>query len=193
MPQSALAPSIRFHSAETPAQQRMKSLVRTIPDFPKPGIQFRDITTLLENRWGFQEVIDEFISHYKYTAIDKIVAIESRGFLIGGAMAHHLGAGLVVARKKGKLPGEVEQQEYTLEYGTDCIEIHTGAIAKGERCLVVDDLLATGGTCGATCELVERLGGDIVGCGFVIDLPDLGGRKKLAKYGVHTLIEFEGE
>jgi adenine phosphoribosyltransferase len=174
-------------------QARLKSLIRTIPDFPKPGIQFRDITTLLENRWGFKQVIDEFVEHYRYSPIDKIVAIESRGFVIGGALAHHLNAGLVVARKKGKLPHTVERQEYALEYGTDCIEIHSDAVLPGERCLVVDDLLATGGTCEATCTLVERLGGRIVGCAFIVDLPDLGGSRRLGRYDVHALVEFEGE
>ncbi len=175
-------------------QEHLRSLVRTIPDFPKPGIQFRDITTLMEDPWGFKRCMDLLIDRYRYAPIDKVVAIESRGFLIGGAMAHHLHCGLVVARKKGKLPHDVEQQEYALEYGTDCIEIHRTAIEKGDRCLVVDDLLATGGTCDATCQLVERLGGEIVGCAFIIDLPDLGGGEKLAeKYEVMSLIEFEGD
>lgn len=170
-----------------------KSLIRTIPDFPKPGIQFRDITTLLQDPWGFKRAIDEFVSHYKYSPIDKVVAIESRGFVIGGAVAHHLNCGLVVARKKGKLPYHVERQEYALEYGTDCIEIHKDAIKPGERCLIVDDLLATGGTCRATCQLVERLGGKIIGCAFLIELTDLGGRQKLTDYDLHCLVEFEGE
>lgn len=175
-------------------REQLKSLIRTIPDFPKPGIQFRDITTLLADPWGFKQVIDLFVARYRYTPIDKVVAIESRGFVIGGALAHHLNCGLIVARKKGKLPHLVERQEYALEYGTDSIEIHKDAIKAGERCLVVDDLLATGGTCVATCQLVERLGGKIVGCAFIIDLPELGGSKKLtAKYDVLTLVEFEGE
>lgn len=174
--------------------EQLKSLIRTIPDFPKPGIQFRDITTLLADPWGFKQSIDLFVARYRYTPIDKVVAIESRGFVIGGALAHHLNCGLVVARKKGKLPHLVERQEYALEYGTDCIEIHKDAIKPGERCLVVDDLLATGGTCLATCQLVERVGGKIVGCAFIIDLPELGGSRKLAeRYDVLTLVEFEGE
>jgi adenine phosphoribosyltransferase len=174
-------------------QNHLKQLIRTIPDFPKPGIQFRDITTLLEDAWGFKRVIDSFVEHYRYTPIDKVIAIEARGFVIGGAIAHHLNCGLVVARKAGKLPHEVEKQEYALEYGTDCIEIHKTAIASGERCLVVDDLLATGGTCLATVKLVERLGGNIIGCAFIVELPDLGGAQKLADYDVLTLVDFEGD
>ncbi len=171
---------------------QLKSLIRTIPDFPKPGIEFRDITTLLQDPWGFKRAIDEFVSHYRYSPIDKVVAIESRGFVIGGALAHHLSCGLVMARKKGKLPWMVERQEYQLEYGTDVIEIHKDAIVKDDRCLVVDDLLATGGTCEAACKLVERLQGIVVGCAFVIELPDLGGRARLAKYDQHSLVSFSG-
>jgi adenine phosphoribosyltransferase len=174
-------------------QNHLKQLIRTIPDFPKPGIQFRDITTLLEDAWGFKRVIDAFVEHYRYTPIDKVVAIEARGFVTGGAIAHQLNCGLVVARKAGKLPHEVEKQEYDLEYGTDCIEIHKTAIQPDERCLIVDDLLATGGTCLATVKLVERLGGNIIGCAFIVDLPDLGGAKRLADYDVLTLVDFEGD
>ncbi|MBS0264142.1 MAG: adenine phosphoribosyltransferase [Planctomycetes bacterium] len=173
--------------------ESLKALVRTIPDFPKPGIQFRDITTLIQNPWGFKRAVDEFVTHYRYQPIDKIVAIESRGFVLGGALAHHLNCGLVMARKKGKLPWLVERQEYQLEYGTDCIEIHKDAIQAPDRCLIVDDLLATGGTCGATCQLVERLGGRVVGCAFIIELPDLHGRERLSKYNVQSLVSFEGE
>lgn len=170
----------------------LKSLIRTIPDFPKAGIQFRDITTLFQDEWGFKRAIDDLVAHYRYAPIDRVVAIESRGFVIGGALAHHLNCGMVMARKKGKLPYLVERQEYQLEYGTDCIEIHRDSIRAGDRCLVVDDLLATGGTCEATCKLVERLGGRVVGCAFVIELPELGGRPRLVKYDVHTLVAFEG-
>ena len=140
-----------------------------------------------------QMAIDEFVSHYRYSPIDKVVAIESRGFIAGGALAHHLNCGMVMARKKGKLPWLVERQEYQLEYGTDCIEMHRDAIEPGQRCLIVDDLLATGGTCEATCRLVERLAGRIVGCAFIIELAELGGRKRLAQYDVHTLVSFAGE
>lgn len=188
--------------AEPPSQpadysdpaEYLKLLIRTIPDFPKPGIMFRDVTTLLEDAWGFKRVIDSFVEHYRYSPIHKVVAIESRGFVVGGALAHQLNCGLVVARKKGKLPHYVEQQEYRLEYGTDCIEVHKTSVKPGDLCLVVDDLLATGGTATATCQLVERLSGIVVGCAFIIDLPDLGGSHLLgAKYDVLTLVEFEGE
>lgn len=169
---------------------QLKSLIRTIPDFPKPGIQFRDITTLLQDPWGFKRAIDEFVGHYRYSPIDRVVAIESRGFVIGGALAHHLNCGMVMARKRGKLPYLVEREEYQLEYGTDCIEIHQDAIRRGDRCLVADDLLATGGTCQATCRLIERLGGKVVGCAFVIELAELNGRQRLAQYDVHALVTF---
>jgi adenine phosphoribosyltransferase len=172
---------------------QLKSLIRTIPDFPKPGIQFRDITTLLQDEWGFKRAIDEFVTHYRYSPIDKVIAIESRGFVVGGALAHHLNCGMVMARKKGKLPWKVERQEYQLEYGTDCIEIHQDAIRPGERCLVVDDLLATGGTCAATCQLVERLGGKVVGCAFIVELRGLKGRSRLTGRDVHVLVSYEGE
>jgi adenine phosphoribosyltransferase len=171
----------------------LKSLIRTIPDFPKPGIQFRDITTLFQDPWGFKRAVDEFVTHYRYAPIDKVIAIESRGFVAGGALAHHLNCGMVMARKKGKLPWLVERQEYQLEYGTDCIEIHKDAIHAGERCLIVDDLLATGGTCQATCQLVERLGGKVAGCAFIIELAGLGGRRRLEGYDVHSLVAYEGE
>ena len=173
--------------------EALRNLVRTIPDYPKPGIEFRDITTLMCDPWGFKQIIDEFVKHYRYRPIDKVVPIESRGFLIGGALAHHLNCGVAVSRKKGKLPGEVIRQEYELEYGTDAVEMHLDSIQKGERCLVVDDLIATGGTCQATCELVERLGGEVVGCAMVVALPDLKGIERLKKYDIHWLIEFGGE
>lgn len=176
-----------------PPVDYLKDLVRTIPDFPKPGIQFRDITTLIQDRWGFKQAIDRFVEHYRYTPIDVVVAIESRGFIIGGALAHHLNTGVAIVRKKGKLPFKTVKLEYALEYGTDCIEMHVDAIQPGQRCLVVDDLLATGGTCQASCQLIERMGGKIVGCAFIIELPELHGRQRLSQYDLHSLIEFDGE
>ena len=171
----------------------VKELIRTISDFPKPGIQFRDISTLLADPWGFKRAIDLFNQHYRYSPIDKVVAIESRGFVIGGAMAHHLNAGFVMARKRGKLPGEVRRVEYELEYGYDAIEIHVDAIKPGDRALVVDDLLATGGTCDAACRLVEELGGTVIGCAFIVSLPDLKGVDRIKRYDCFWLAEFEGD
>ena len=172
----------------------IKSLIRTIPDFPKPGVMFRDITTLLKHTEGFRSTIDQLVGKYRGVKIDKVAGIESRGFIIGAAIAYQVNAGFVPIRKKGKLPGENFGHDYELEYGTDRLEIHTDAIQKGEKVLLVDDLIATGGTAEATVKLIGKTGGQIVGCAFVIDLPDLGGRKRLEKlgYSVVTLCEFEG-
>ncbi len=172
----------------------IKSLIRTIPDFPKPGVMFRDITTLLKHTEGFRSTIDQLVGKYRGVNIDKVAGIESRGFIIGAALAYQLKAGFVPIRKKGKLPGENFGHDYELEYGTDRLEIHTDAIQKGEKVLLVDDLIATGGTAEATVKLIGKTGGQIVGCAFVIDLPDLGGRKRLEKlgHGVVALCEFEG-
>ena len=176
-------------------KKSIKSKIRTIPDFPKKGIMFRDITTLLLDVDGFKEVIDEFVKRYKDTKIDCIVAVESRGFVFGGALAHQLGVGLVLARKPGKLPGEIEKIEYTTEYSTDGLEIHKDAVSKGDEILLVDDLIATGGTPLAACQLIEKLEGKVIECAFLIDLPDVGGRKRLENkgYKVFSLVEFEGE
>ncbi len=173
----------------------LKSKIRNIPDFPKKGIIFRDITTLLSDREGYRMTIDAFIRRYKGMEIDCIAGIEARGFLIGGAIAYELRKGLVPIRKKGKLPYETVSHEYALEYGTDCIEVHIDAIKKGERVLIIDDLLATGGTSLACAKLVEKLGGVVVEIAFIVDLPDLGGRKKIeaAGYNHYSLVEFEGE
>ena len=172
----------------------IKSLIRTIPDFPKPGVMFRDITTLLKNTEGFRSTIDQLVGRYRGVKIDKVAGIESRGFIIGSALAYHLKAGFVPIRKKGKLPGENFGHDYELEYGTDRLEIHCDAIQKGEKVLLVDDLIATGGTAEATVRLIGKTGGQIVGCAFVIDLPDLGGRRRLEKLGhnVIALCQFEG-
>lgn len=172
----------------------LKSLIRSIPDYPKPGIIFRDVTTLLGHAEGFQEAIASLARPYKDQGVQAVAGIEARGFILGGAVADRLGCGFVPIRKKGKLPWKTIGQEYTLEYGVDVIEIHEDAIAKGERILIVDDLIATGGTAEAAVKLLERSGGKIVGATFIIDLPDLGGMKLLKSHNVqsHALVAFEG-
>jgi adenine phosphoribosyltransferase len=175
----------------------IKSKIRTIPDYPKKGIMFRDITTLIKDPVGFRLVIDTLTQRYIHTAFkfDTIVGIESRGFIIGSVLAYTLGKGFIPIRKKGKLPAEVVSQEYELEYGTDRIEIHKDALRKDERVLIIDDLLATGGTALAAAALVEKLGAKVVEMAFIVDLPDVGGKKKLQEkgYKVFALTEFEGE
>ena len=173
----------------------IKSKIRTIPHFPKQGIMFRDITTLLQDAEGFRATIDQIVERYRGVSIDVVVGLEARGFILGGAIAHQLGKGFVPIRKKGKLPGKTESYEYQLEYGTDRVEVHVDSIAPGARVLLVDDLLATGGTAFAGAKLVEKLGGKIMEMVFIVDLPELGGRKKLEKagYKVFSLCEFEGE
>ena len=177
-----------------PNQTSVKDYIRTIVDFPHEGILFRDVTTLFADPRGFRMAIDQMLHPYAGMRIDKVVGLEARGFILGGAIAHQLSVGFVPGRKKGKLPGTTISEDYTLEYGEAVVELHDDAIAAGEKVLVVDDLLATGGTAAAGIKLVERLGGEIVGCAFVIDLPDLGGRKKLEALGmdVHCLCAFEG-
>ena len=173
----------------------LKSLIRTIPHYPKQGIMFRDITTLLKDPVGLQLLVDGLAEQYTAHRIEKIVGIEARGFVIGAAVAYKLGVGFVPIRKSGKLPGQTFQQEYALEYGTDVMEIHQDAIDEGERVLLMDDLIATGGTAIAAVSLIEQLGGEIAGCAFVIDLPDLGGMQRLQTLGLQTfaLCQFEGE
>jgi len=169
--------------------------IRTVPNWPKEGIMFRDITTLLSNPEGFSACMDQLVEHYKTVDFDKIVAIESRGFLFGSVLARELGKSLVLIRKPGKLPAETVSEEYELEYGTDKIEMHKDALEKGDKVVVIDDLLATGGTSLASIHLCEKVGGEVVEAGFVIDLPDIGGSKKLKTegYKTFTLIEFEGD
>ena len=176
------------------ATKTVKDYIRTIVDFPHEGIMFRDVTTLFADPRGFRMAIDQLLHPYAGQRIDKVVGLEARGFIIGGAIAHQLGTGFVPIRKKGKLPGTTISQDYKLEYGEAIVEIHDDAIQPGERILVVDDLLATGGTAEAGIRLIERLGGEIVGCAFIIDLPELGGRKRLEEMGtdVHALCAFEG-
>lgn len=172
--------------------EHIKSKIRTIPDFPKAGIMFRDITTLLKDPTGFSDVILAFAARYKSQKIDVVAGIEARGFILGGALAKELGVGFVPIRKKGKLPHKVHRIEYDLEYGKDVLEIHQDAIVPGERVLVVDDLLATGGTSKAACDLIEKIGGTVVECAFVVDLPELKGKEKLNR-PCFALVEFEGE
>jgi len=172
----------------------LRGLIRTIPDYPKPGIQFRDITTLLASGDGFREAVNALASRHAGRA-GKVAGIEARGFIIGGAVAHQLGAAFVPVRKKGKLPFRTIGMDYALEYGTDRVEIHVDAVTQGERVLLVDDLIATGGTAVAAIELLRRAGAEVVGASFVIELPDLGGRKRLEAMGVdvHALVEFAGD
>ena len=173
----------------------IKSRIRTIPDHPKPGIQFRDITTLLKDPVGLRLSVEGLVKPFQGEKIDKVVAIEARGFILGGAVAMELGVGFVPVRKPGKLPHETIGQDYELEYGTDRIEMHTDAIAPGDRVLLIDDLIATGGTAEAAIHVIEQSGGQLVGVGVVIDLPDVGGRKRIEALG-HELVAlcaFEGE
>jgi adenine phosphoribosyltransferase len=171
----------------------IKSKIRAIPDFPKKGIMFRDITTLLRDAHGFNHVVNELFERYKSQKINYVVGIESRGFILGAALAHKLGVGFIPIRKKGKLPAEVIREEYELEYGKDVVEIHKDALSKGDKVILVDDLIATGGTALASCKLLEKVGATILECAFVIDLPELKGKEKLAPRKVFALCEFEGE
>ena len=172
----------------------VKDYIRTIVDFPHEGILFRDVTTLFADARGFRMAVDQLLTPYAGEPIDKVVGLEARGFILGGAVAHQLSVGFVPIRKKGKLPGAVLSQAYALEYGEAVMEIHDDALKPGERVLIVDDLLATGGTAAAGIKLCEKLGAEVIGCAFVIDLPELGGRKLLEGLGheVHALTEFEG-
>ena len=168
--------------------------IRTIPDYPKPGIMFRDITTMLGNARAFRRAVDELVNPFAGTKIDKVAGMEARGFILGGAVAHQLSAGFVPIRKKGKLPHATVRIAYSLEYGIDEMEMHTDAITPGERVILVDDLIATGGTAEGAVKLMRQIGADVVAACFVIDLPDLGGARKLRAMGVdvRTLIEFGG-
>lgn len=172
----------------------LKAYIRTIPDYPKPGIMFRDITTLLGDGGAFRQAVDEMVAPLLELKIDKVAGIEARGFILGGVIAHQLSAGFVPLRKKGKLPYQTARAEYALEYGTDVIEMHLDAVVPGERVLLVDDLIATGGTALAGLDLLRRGGADIVGASFVVDLPDLGGgdRLRAAGIGVTSLMQFAG-
>ena len=173
----------------------IKSRIRTIPNYPIEGVMFRDVTTLMLDPVGFRKTIDELVQPHAGVKIDKVAGIEARGFILGGAVAHQLSVGFVPVRKKGKLPWDTLEQEYDLEYGTDTVEIHKDAINPGEQILLIDDLIATGGTACAAIDLIQAAGGEVAACSFIVDLPDLGGRAKIdeRKIPVLTLCEFEGE
>src|SRR6476620_5192601 len=190
-PLAMVWPQLQHESA---AMQDLKLLIRTIPDYPKKGIMFRDVTTLLGNAAGFKAAIAQMAAPYAGARVEAVAGIEARGFILGGAIADRLGCGFVPLRKKGKLPWKTIGQEYTLEYGVDIIEMHEDAVRPGERILIVDDLIATGGTAEAAAKLVRRSGGEIVGAAFIIDLPELGGLRKLAAMALkpHALMAFEG-
>jgi len=173
----------------------IKSRIRTIPNYPIEGVMFRDVTTLMLDPLGFRKTIDELVQPHAGVRIDKVAGIEARGFILGGAVAHQLSTGFVPIRKKGKLPYDTHEQEYDLEYGTDTVELHTDAIKDGDQVLLIDDLIATGGTACASIELIKKAGGVVIGCSFIVDLPDLGGRAKIVAQDIPilTLCEFEGE
>lgn len=168
----------------------LKSFIRNVPDFPKKGIGFKDITTLLKDAKVFRKAVEELCAPYREEELDAVVGVESRGFILGGAVAYELGVGFVPVRKPGKLPAETVKEEYALEYGADAVEIHKDGVPNGARVLVVDDLLATGGTAAATVRLVNKLGGVVIGVAFLIELSFLGGRKKLKDIPIHVLIDF---
>jgi adenine phosphoribosyltransferase len=170
---------------------RIKDLIRDIPEFPKPGVTFKDITPLLADRAGLASCVEALAERFASGHVDKVLGVEARGFIIGGAVAYHLGAGFVPVRKQGKLPWEVYSDSYQLEYGTDTLEVHTDAIDPGERALILDDVLATGGTAAATRRLVEKLGAETVGFGCVLELGFLGGRQKLEGLVVEALVSYE--
>jgi len=189
--------SITSASAENYDYQKsceyIKSKVRSIPDWPINGVIFRDITTLLQDPAAHREIAAIFYNRYADKNIDKIVGIDARGFLFGSVLAYKLDIGFIPIRKEGKLPYNTISESYTLEYGEETIEIHEDALSRGERVVIIDDLMATGGTIGAAVSLVEKLGGDIIECAFVVELPDLKGREKLGDRNVFSIIEFEGE
>jgi adenine phosphoribosyltransferase len=173
----------------------IKSRIRTIPDYPRPGVQFRDITTLFQDPVGLRTSVDRLVQPYQGTRIDKVAGIEARGFIVGGAVAHQLEAGFVPIRKKGKLPWKAIGQDYELEYGSDRIEMHEDAVSRGEHVLLVDDLIATGGTAEASIRMIEQAGGQLIGLAVVVELPDLGGRRRIEALGhkVVSLCTFEGD
>ncbi len=171
----------------------LKQAIRTVPDWPVKGVMFRDITTLLQDPAAFRATVDRLYERYRSMPITKIVGIDARGLIFGAPLAYKLGVGFVPVRKKGKLPFTTICHGYDLEYGKDMVEIHEDAVEKGDRVLIVDDLIATGGTIEATIKLVEMLGGEVVECAFVVELPDLKGREKIKGYNIFALVEFEGD
>ena len=175
-------------------EETLRDAIRTIPDYPKPGILFRDITTLLGNARAFRRAVDELVHPYAGAKVDQVAGIEARGFILGGAIAHQISAGFVPIRKKGKLPHETVRVAYSLEYGVDEIEMHKDAVKPGQKVILVDDLIATGGTAEGAVKLLRQMGADIVAACFIVDLPDLGGRAKLEALGVdvRTLVAYEG-
>lgn len=172
----------------------LRDSIRTIPDYPKPGIQFRDITTLLGDATAFRRAVDDLVAPWTSSRIDKVAGIEARGFILGGAVAHQLSAGFVPVRKRGKLPHETVRIAYSLEYGVDEMEVHRDAVAPGERVIIIDDLIATGGTATAAISLLRMIGAEVVAACFVINLPELGGAARIEAMGVpvRTLVAFEG-
>ena len=177
-----------------PNHRSVQDYIRTIPDFPHEGILFRDVTTLFQDARGFRLAVDQLLSPFVGEQIDMVAGLEARGFILGGAVAHQLSKGFVPVRKKGKLPARTIEQDYQLEYGRATVEIHDDAVEPGQKVLIVDDLLATGGTAEAGIKLIERLGAEVVGCAFVVDLPDLGGRAKLEAMDVpvHAICSYDG-
>ena len=175
-------------------EETLRAAIRNIPDYPKPGIMFRDITTLLGNARAFRRAVDELVHPYAGSKVDQVAGIEARGFILGGAIAHQISAGFVPIRKKGKLPHETVRVAYSLEYGVDEMEMHKDAVKPGEKVIIVDDLIATGGTAEGAVKLLRQMGADIVAACFIVDLPELGGRAKLEKLGVdvRTLVAYEG-
>jgi adenine phosphoribosyltransferase len=187
-------PSLTHSSSASNFQNDLRAAIRTIPDYPKPGIMFRDITTMLGDARAFRRAIDEMVQPWAGAKIDKVAGIEARGFILGGAVAHQVSAGFVPIRKKGKLPHKAVSMAYALEYGTDIIEMHEDAVRPGERVVLVDDLIATGGTAEGAVKLLRHTGADVIAACFIIDLPKLGGADKVRAMGVpvQTLIAFEG-
>jgi adenine phosphoribosyltransferase len=171
----------------------LKSKIREVPDWPIKGVNFKDITTLLQDGETFQYVIDELLKPFENEKIDKIVAIDARGFLLATPIAYKIGAGVCLVRKKGKLPHRTIEETYEKEYGPDTVTMHEDTVKRGEKVLIIDDLLATGGTLEAAIKMVEKLGGEIIGVGLIIDLPFLGGSEKLKKYNIHSLVSYQGE